>query len=207
MDVFLGMIAAFGFNFPPRGWASCQGQILAISTNQTLFALLGTTYGGDGTTTFALPHLGGRTLVGQGRSPGVNNNYMLGEVGGTESTTLTTAQMPIHTHLLNSSGLSQAGSGSEIIGDTTTPTNSYLALSPKIGSGPNATQLKTYATALPAPVEPATTSVPSKLAGGEISAANNSIGPAGNSQPHLNMQPYMGMNYSIATQGIFPSRN
>jgi microcystin-dependent protein len=83
MEPFLGQIQAFGFNFAPRGWAQCQGQLLAINTNTALFSLLGTTYGGNGQTTFALPDFRGRTMVGQGQGPGLSA-YTIGQVGGTE---------------------------------------------------------------------------------------------------------------------------
>src|SRR5687767_9318635 len=98
MEPFLGQIQAFGFNFAPRGWAQCQGQLLAINTNTALFSLLGTTYGGNGQTTFALPDFRGRTMVGQGQGPGLSA-YTIGQVGGTESVTLTSNNLPAHTHI------------------------------------------------------------------------------------------------------------
>jgi microcystin-dependent protein len=94
---FLGMIATFGFNFAPRGWAMCNGQILAIAQNTALFSLLGTTYGGNGQTTFALPDLRSRVPTHMGQGPGLSS-YALGQTGGSESTTLTVNQMPAHTH-------------------------------------------------------------------------------------------------------------
>lgn len=175
---FLGMIAIFGFNFPPRGWATCQGQLIAIQQNSALFALLGTFYGGNGQSTFALPDLRGRTLIGQGQGASLSSRT-IGELSGAESVTLQTSQMPQHVH----------SSASTANGNATTPVNNYLALSPKIGSGPNATQLKTFVT-------PDVAGTPAPTAG-----------IAGGSQPHSNMQPYLVINYSIATSGIFPSRN
>lgn len=97
---YLGEIRNFGFNFPPRNWAQCAGQLLSIAQNTALFSLLGTTYGGNGTTTFALPDLRGRMPIGVGQGPGLSN-YVQGEVGGTETTTLLTSNMPSHTHALN----------------------------------------------------------------------------------------------------------
>lgn len=97
---FLGEIRMLGFNFAPRGWATCAGQLLAISTNDALYALLGTTYGGDGVTTFGLPDLRGRVPVHVGQGPGLTNR-VLGEKGGTESVTLVATQMPLHTHALS----------------------------------------------------------------------------------------------------------
>jgi len=97
MEPFIGQIQAFGFNFAPRGWAMCEGQLLPISQNTALFSLLGTTFGGDGRTTFALPDLRGRSIVGMGNGPGLSN-ISWGERGGAENHTLTVGQMPSHTH-------------------------------------------------------------------------------------------------------------
>lgn len=97
MEPFLGQIQAFGFNFAPRGWAKCEGQLISIAQNTALFSLLGTLYGGDGRTTFALPDLRGRMPMHEGRGPGLTVRT-LGEKGGAESHTLTTAQIPSHSH-------------------------------------------------------------------------------------------------------------
>lgn len=97
-EPFIGQIMAAGFNFAPRGWATCEGQLLAISTNTALFSLLGTTFGGDGRTTFGLPDLRGRHIIGQGRSTASGHTYVWGQKGGTESVTLTVSQMPSHSH-------------------------------------------------------------------------------------------------------------
>ncbi|MDO7172887.1 phage tail protein [Mariniflexile sp. AS56] len=97
MEPILGQIQAFGFNFAPRGWAKCEGQILSISQNTALFSLLGTTYGGDGRTTFALPDLRGRTMINLGTGPGLSN-ITWGEKGGNENTTLTPQNLPAHNH-------------------------------------------------------------------------------------------------------------
>jgi microcystin-dependent protein len=101
---YVGEIIQVGFNFAPQGYAFCDGQLMPISENETLF-LIGTTYGGDGETTFALPDLRGRTPIGTGQGPGLANNYQLGETGGSETTTITVGQMPAHTHTIDSSGL------------------------------------------------------------------------------------------------------
>lgn len=98
-DFFVGQINLFGFNFAPRFWAQCNGQLLAINQNQALFALLGTSYGGNGTTTFALPDLRGRVPISYS-NPSQSPNFSLGQVGGQETVTLTTAQLPAHTHAL-----------------------------------------------------------------------------------------------------------
>lgn len=200
MDEYIAVIKMFAGNFAPQGTALCQGQLLAISTNTALFSLLGTTYGGNGTTTFALPDLRGRTPIGTGQGPGLSSR-ILGEAGGLEKITLTTNQMPQHTHALSdvTSNSVQAGSAVAANGDAITPENNYLALSPKIGSGPNATQLKTYAT---------TAATPVKLGGGEITTTTSATtANTGGSLPFSIMQPYLAMNYIIFMQGIYPSRN
>ena len=117
MTPFLGQIQAFGFNFAPRGWAKCDGQLLPISQYQALFSLLGTTYGGDGRTTFALPDLRSRSMVGAGNGPGLDSISM-GEKGGAPTHTLTIAQMPAHTH--------NVGVSSEA-GEEADPTNKHIA--------------------------------------------------------------------------------
>jgi microcystin-dependent protein len=133
---FVGEIRMFGGNFAPAGWMTCDGQLLAISQFETLFNLIGTTYGGDGQETFALPNLAARVPVHQGTALG--NNFIIGQIGGTSQVTLTTAQMPSHNHPLNatSSGQQQAPSGTSLPADAT-PTNSEVYGPP----GTGATQL------------------------------------------------------------------
>jgi len=118
-EPFIGQIMTVGFNFAPRGWALCNGQLLSISQNTALFSLLGTTYGGNGQTTFALPDLRGRMPVHQGQGPGLSNRVM-GEASGQETVTLLTAQMPQHTHMVNAQSSP---------GNSTNPTNNYPATS------------------------------------------------------------------------------
>ena len=165
-EPFIGEIRAFGFNFPPRGWARCDGQLLSIAQNTALFSLLGTTYSGNGQTTFALPDLRGRVPIHQGQGPGLSNRTQ-GEVAGEEVHTLGVNEMPLHTHAQPASGAEQ---------DTNRPGNAVPA---KGG---------VYA------------------ASGDGSVMDPTT-PAGASQPHNNMQPYLVLNYCIALQGIFPSRN
>jgi len=98
MEPFLGEIIMFGGNFAPRSWAYCHGQLLAISQNQALFSILGTTYGGDGRTSFALPDLRGAVAVGAGQRPGQSTNFRLGQKGGADTTTLITQNLPAHSH-------------------------------------------------------------------------------------------------------------
>ena len=97
-DPFVGEIKMFGGNFPPSGWMLCQGQLIPISENDVLFQLIGTTYGGDGQSTFALPDLTGRAAIHQGQGPGITQSYQLGEKAGVESVTLSTQQIPVHNH-------------------------------------------------------------------------------------------------------------
>ncbi|UED77156.1 phage tail protein [Brevibacillus sp. DP1.3A] len=106
-EPFLGEIRMFGGDYAPQGWALCEGQIISISENDTLFSLIGTTYGGDGQTTFALPDLRGRIPLNQGKNPGTGTTYVMGEKNGVESVTLTVPQLPAHTHTVHAS--SQSG--------------------------------------------------------------------------------------------------
>lgn len=118
MEPFIGMVGLFGFNFEPRGWAYCGGQILSIAQNSALFALLGTTYGGNGQTTFALPDLRGRVPIGQGQGPGLTPRT-IGEVSGTETVTLLQSQMPAHNHPMTVSAT---------IGTQNNPSEAFLAV-------------------------------------------------------------------------------
>jgi microcystin-dependent protein len=170
-EPFLGQISIFGFNFPPKGWAFCNGQTLPIQQNQALFSILGTTYGGNGQTTFQLPNLQSRTLMGMGQGPGLSQ-YVLGQIGGVESHTLTLSELPIHTHLLQTSSATATG---------TPVANSEFA---------------------------AQASVPVYRSGTPTTALSSaSIGLAGGSQPHTNLQPSLTVNFCIALTGTFPSRN
>lgn len=181
MDTYLAMIFLFAGNFSPMTFAFCTGQVMAISSNAALFSLLGTVYGGNGTSTFALPDLRGRVPVGSGQGPGLSD-YVPGQVGGTENTTLLANNMPIHTHLLNVNNAA---------GTTGTPgTTTYLSKGPTTGSGPNATVEKIYTTNTP-----------------NTTLAGNTVGTAGGSSPFSIMQPYLALNYIITIQGLFPSRN
>jgi microcystin-dependent protein len=169
-------IRMFAGNFAPRGWAFCQGQILSIAQNTALFSLLGTTYGGNGQTTFALPDLRGRVPVGSGQGPGLPN-VVLGEMAGAPTHTLTIPEMPAHNHGAQSHGVAAGGNSTSPGGATWATSTARDAV---------------YSTA--APDSP-------------MAANSVTVGIAGGSQPHNNMQPYLGMNYIIALVGIFPSRN
>jgi microcystin-dependent protein len=147
-EPFIGEIRLFPYDFPPRGWAFCHGQLLSIAQNTALFALLGTTYGGDGRITFALPDLRGRVAVSSGEGPGLSA-YELGGVGGVESVTLTEGEMPIHTHQVSANGrasssskpgnhyLGRASSGTAYASTTNGTTLNLDAVVPAGGSQPH----------------------------------------------------------------------
>lgn len=126
MEPFIGQIQLFGFGWAPRGWAVCNGQLLAINTNTALFSLLGTTYGGNGQTTFGLPDLRGRVPLGLGQGPGLGN-YDLGQAAGTETVTLTAAQMPVHNHPMGGSGTASSKSPANLAPAFTSAAASYGA--------------------------------------------------------------------------------
>lgn len=181
MDPFIGQIIMFGGNFAPRNWAFCNGQLLAISQNTALFSILGTIYGGDGRTTFALPDLRGRAPVhsGNGSSgPGLSSRP-LGSRGGSETNTLTTANMPSHNH--NPQLRAESAPGS-----TGNPTNNLL--------GVVVTGADVYAPPVPA---------------AEVNMSSDGIvsNNVGGNQAINNMMPYQAVNYIIALFGIFPSRS
>lgn len=177
-DPFVGEIRCFGFNFAPRGWAMCNGQLLAISSNTALFSILGTTFGGDGRTTFALPNLEGRSPMHPGSSPGLTT--ILGEPTGSSTVTLIISEVPRHTHAIFAAQIETGGGSERSAGPTPT---SYLARS---GGG------TIYQEPPTTPNTPFSTSA---------------IGVTGNSQSHNNLQPYLVLNFCIATEGIFPARN
>jgi microcystin-dependent protein len=172
-DPYIGQIQVFGFNFPPRGWAFCEGQLLSIPSYSALFSLLGTTYGGDGRTTFGLPDMRGRTCVSPGNGPGLTQ-IRWGEKAGTNTNTLNTNQLPTHNH-----GIQASSSG----GDASSPINNYMGTA----EDSNRNAINIYQTAQDG------NSRPTQNAGG------------GN--PVNNMQPFLGMYWCIALQGIYPSRN
>jgi microcystin-dependent protein len=179
-EPFLGEIEAFSFSFAPKGWALCAGQLLPINQNQALFALLGTTFGGNGTTTFALPDLRGRIANASGQGPSLGN-YDLGQTGGEESHTLALTEMQPsgHSHTVTAKNNGATGG-------TNVPSNA-VTLGSGYASEPNSPVVNIYGWAAP-------------------TVAMGSLGPAGG-QPHENRMPFLGLNYCIALQGIFPSRD
>ena len=174
---YLGEIRTMTFAFAPKGWALCNGQLLSIQQNQALFAILGTTYGGNGVTTFALPDLRGRVAMHWGNGPGLTP-HVLGEVGGAEAVALNSSQVGPHGHAMTAY--------------TTTATNnnpSGAALAPaKLAS--SGAQVNTFGPP-----------------GGAQDALFPTVGSTGSSQPHENRPPMLCLSYIIALQGIFPSRN
>jgi microcystin-dependent protein len=178
MDPFVAEIRIFGFNFAPTGWAQCNGQLLPISQNTALFSLLGTYYGGDGKSTFALPNLEGSVPTHQGQGPGLQE-WFLGELQGSETITLLTSEIPFHTHAfqaLNANGTSADPSGAVLakgfydVGAQTGAAAFYQTTAVNVAMNPQA------------------------------------IGVTGASFPHNNMMPFLVLNYCIAMQGVFPPR-
>jgi microcystin-dependent protein len=163
-EPFLSEIKIVSFNFPPKGWALCNGQLLPINQNQALFALLGTTYGGNGQTNFALPNLRGRVPIH------FSDAHNLGEAAGSTSVTVNIQQLPTHNHFMQSSN---------------TTGNSVFVGSSVLGAEPGN---------------------PYAAAGADV-VVPDAISSVGGSQPHNNMMPYLVLNFIIALQGIFPSRN
>jgi len=173
MDPFIGQLMLVCFNYAPSGWMFCDGSLLPISQYQALFSLLGTTYGGNGTTNFALPDLRGRVPVGANLSGGGNSltPRQMGEIGGSETVGLTLPQIPAHNHLVATNDTSES---------LNTSSNNYL------GGGAR--------TAIYADKAGTTTLAPA------------AVSMAGGNQPHANMQPFLGLNWIIAVNGIWPSR-
>jgi microcystin-dependent protein len=180
-EPILGEIVMFAGNFAPRGWALCEGQLLAISQNDALFSLLGTVYGGDGRTTFGLPDLRGRLAIHAGQGPGLNN-HNLGAKFGSENETLTTAQLPNHNHgatstteiAVNSSAGEEGIGNGQYISSHTDAFNTAATADKFLGSNPE---------------------------------FDITVGNTGGSQAHTNVQPTLVVNYIICLQGIYPSRN
>ena len=174
-EPYIGSIVMFAGNFAPRGWAFCAGQLLPIAQNTALFSILGTTFGGNGQTTFALPDLRGRAPVGVGQGPGLSD-IQLGQMAGQENVTLLSSNMPAHNHLINcdNSGQSSASPSGLIPGvggDRTTPVTMYSS-------------------------NPANATMNAQM-----------VASAGNGIPFGIRDPFLGINFIIALEGVFPSRN
>lgn len=177
-EPFLSEIKLVSFNFPPKGWALCNGQFLPINQNQALFALLGTTYGGNGQTTFALPNLRGRTPLHMG------SGHTLGEAAGSTSVTLTVQQLPGHVHFMKAKAAQATLLGGSVPAATKSLAQATAATNPQA-------DVNLYSTGLT----------------GLTTMNTASISNTGGSQPHNNMMPYLVLNFIIALQGIFPSQN
>jgi microcystin-dependent protein len=169
IEPFLGEILLFAGNQAPKGWAFCSGQLLPINQNQALFSLLGTTYGGNGQTTFALPDLRDRVPIHVGQGPGLTNRTP-GERSGAATHTLTIGELPAHAHDVRAS---------RAYGTVVSPTGMYPARNPA--------------------------AIPQYGSVADAAMAPLAIGSAGGGQAHDNTQPYLGLNYIIALQGVFPS--
>ena len=182
MEGTIAEIRMFAGNFAPRSWMFCHGQLLSIAQWTALFALVGTTYGGNGQTTFGLPDLRGRVPVGTGQGPGLSN-FQLGQVSGAENTTLLVQNLPAHTHGFSANAAMACRTGA---GNADSPAGRILA---------GSTTDENYA----APASADGTMAPVAVSG--------TTAAAGGTQPINNLQPYLGINYVICVEGIFPSRN
>jgi microcystin-dependent protein len=183
MEGTIAEIRMFAGNFAPRTWAFCQNQIISIASNTALFSLLGTTYGGNGQTTFALPDFRGRVPIGNGQGPGLSP-YVLGQMGGTETYTIANANFPAHTHPFS--------------GSVTMPCTA--------ADGTVDTAIGNYPAKLTGTDMYATTNNGSTMGNIQLALVAQPAGQ-GSPIPVSNFQPVMGMNYIICMQGIFPSRN
>jgi microcystin-dependent protein len=176
---YIGEIRAFGFNFAPQNWAFCNGQPMNISDNPTLFNVIGTTYGGNGTTTFNMPNLQGQVPMHWGTGPG--GTTVIGQPQGVTSVTLTQAQTPSHSHTITVAALPAGG----VVTRTAAPNStSYIS-----DSGPPDELYKDNSPTFTAQF------------------AGNTLSQVGGSQPHDNMQPYLAVNFCICLFGIYPSQN
>jgi microcystin-dependent protein len=195
MEVFVGTILTFGFNFAPTQWALCNGQLIAISQNQALFALLGTVYGGNGVSTFQLPNLQSRTPVGFGQGLGLSP-YVLGQAAGSENVSLTIANMPTHTHVATATG----GGASYQVSTATTGGASAPSATNNILCGTSGQKVADiWTNTLTNPVALGGSS------GGSAISVTNQV--TGQSLPTPILNPYLAVNFSIALFGIFPTRN
>lgn len=190
-EAYIGSIAMFGFNFAPKGYLPCDGRQISISQNQALYALIGTSFGGNGTTYYNLPDLRGKTPIGMGQAPG-GSNYTLGQTGGTETVSLLTTNLPPHSHGAN--GLSVTLHGSETNGNQTSPQNHVPAIV-GVQSGRDFNTQNGYSDQSP-----------------NVALASSTITVGGHTDitgsglPVQNMQPYVVINFAMCVEGLFPLR-
>jgi microcystin-dependent protein len=198
MDEFIGIIKLFAGNFAPQGWAFCNGQLLSISQYSALYSILGTTYGGNGSSTFALPDLRSRVPIGggQGAGPGLPP-VDLGEIGGEVAHTLISSEMPMHTHVAGVSGNASLSVSSADATQSAATAGASIA-TPGSSSGRTFTPFFGFNTATPNTVLNNASVNTSSL------TVNNAI--TGGSMPHNNMQPYVGLSYIICIEGLYPTR-
>jgi len=178
-DQFVAEIRIFPFNFAPTGWAFCDGQLMPISQNTALFSLLGTTYGGDGKSTFALPDMQGNAPMQPGQGQGLSLRD-LGEMSGTETVTLLQSEIPFHTHSVQAT---------TTLGNTDQPAAPAALARGQFAFQGNNGSVPMYFTGAP-----------------DSDMSPQAIGVSGGGLPHSNMQPYLTLNFCIALQGIFPQR-
>jgi microcystin-dependent protein len=188
-DCFLGEIRLFGGAYAPEDWALCDGSSLAIRTYPDLYSLIGTTYGGDGVNTFRLPDFRGRVVVGQGQMGSSNSNFALGQSGGTETVTLTVAQIPAHNHKFNALNTPAT---------TSSPVNTMLAVPQPVNNTQGLYMATTKAGAVTQVADPNFLDYTGGAASG---GASQAVG-----DPHQNMMPFLSLNYIISLHGAFPIR-
>ena len=201
MDPFIGQIIMFAGTFAPANWALCNGQILAISEYTALFSIIGTTYGGNGRTTFGLPDLRGRVPMGSGVGIGLSPR-VTGQRYGSENVNLSVAQMPAHSHsaetiISGSSGAAKLNASSAE-GTTNVPTGKYLAMPPNFGLE----SVNMYGSR--ADIEMASDSIEIDVSG---LSGETTVNQAGGNSAHDNIQPSLAMNYIICVNGVYPPRN
>ncbi len=200
MDDYIGHIIMFGSNFTIRGYSTCQGQLLAINSNTALFSLLGTTFGGDGRTTFGLPDFRGRTPIGMGHGPGLQS-YGWGERGGIEHVTLNQTQMPSHNHIIVAN---PSGQKAHVQLSATSAVRSVPVAGdvPAAANFSNATPIATPVNNFGPPTDPVQgQEIPS------VAPSSLTMGMSGGNLSHINMQPFLAVSFQICMYGIYPSRS
>lgn len=201
----IGEIRLFAGNFSPRSWAYCSGQLLNVNQNAALYSLLGNTFGGSGSTTFALPDLRGRVAVGTGQGAGLSTNIARGTVGGVQTNALTVANMPAHTHALANASIPVSGSVAlqmkvnNTVGDLTDPLNNYIGFESSGAEIYNSASSGTdqlNASAISVNTSGLTATLPAIM-----------LSNTGSGGPFTNLQPSLGLSYIICINGYYPTRN